>query len=60
MPDWTDKNLYSWNDPSILQRLDKPQPTYTTNIRSIEELLERDRQREKDGFPRKIRVGRLV
>jgi len=35
----------------------------TTNIHavgSIGELLERDKQREKDGFPRKIRIGRLV
>lgn len=31
-----------------------------TALRSIDELLERDRQREEDGFPRKIRVGRLV
>ena len=31
-----------------------------SQIRSIDELLERDKQREKDGFPRKIRVGRLI
>jgi len=30
------------------------------NISSMDELLDRDRQREKDGFPRKIRVGRLI
>lgn len=30
------------------------------NISSIDELLERDNQREKDGFPRKINVGRLI
>ncbi len=29
-------------------------------LRSIDDLLERDRHREKDGFPRKIRVGRLI
>lgn len=29
-------------------------------LSSIDELLERDRQREKDGFPRKIRIGRLL
>jgi uncharacterized sporulation protein YeaH/YhbH (DUF444 family) len=32
----------------------------TANIRSIDELLERDKQREEDGFPRKISVGRLI
>ncbi|MFA5516274.1 MAG: DUF444 family protein [Desulfuromonadales bacterium] len=53
-------SLYDWHDQSILQRLEKPQATYTTSIRSIDELLERDRQREKDGFPRKIRVGKLI
>jgi hypothetical protein len=37
-----------------------PQSTYITCLRSIDELLERDKQREKDGFPRKIRVGRLI
>lgn len=28
--------------------------------KSLDELLERDRRREEDGFPRKIRVGKLV
>jgi len=34
--------------------------TYNVTLHSIDELLERDKQREKDGFPRKINVGRLV
>jgi hypothetical protein len=34
--------------------------SHTLGIRSLEELLERDRQREKDGFARKIRIGRLI
>jgi uncharacterized sporulation protein YeaH/YhbH (DUF444 family) len=34
--------------------------TYRTDIGSIDDLLEWDKQREKDGFPRKIRVGRMV
>ncbi len=53
-------SLYGWDDSSVLQKLEKPHSTYTTSIRSIDELLERDRQREKDGFPRKIRVGKLI
>ncbi len=53
-------SLYGWDDFSVLMRLERPQSPYTTNIRSIDELLERDRQREIDGFPRKIRVGKLV
>ena len=43
-----------------LQDMPALQTAYTTSLRSIDELLERDKQREKDGFPRKIRVGRLV
>ena len=51
-------NIYEFNDVSML--LGPPSSSYTTCIGSIDELLERDKQREKDGFPRKIRVGRLV
>ncbi len=53
-------SLYVWNDFSLLQKIEKKHVPYTTSIRSIDELLERDRLREKDGFPRKIRVGRLI
>ena len=36
------------------------QRTYSVTLHSIDELLERDKQREKDGFPKKINVGRLI
>ncbi len=55
------KSLYEYND---FVQLSKMQMTkgggYTASIRSVDELLERDKQREKDGFPRKIRVGKLI
>ena len=54
------RNLYEHNDFSALQAIPAFQSTYVSRIRSIDELLERDKKREKDGFPRKIRVGRLV
>jgi len=53
-------NLYAANDLSMLQAMSAPRASYTTHIRTLDELLERDRQREKDGFPRKIQVGRLI
>ena len=53
-------NFYEHNDFSALQAIPAFQSTYVSRIRSIDELLERDKKREKDGFPRKIRVGRLV
>jgi uncharacterized sporulation protein YeaH/YhbH (DUF444 family) len=54
------KNIYAYNDLSALQAISAIQSTYNTSLRSIDELLERDKIREKDGFPRKIRVGRLI
>jgi len=38
----------------------RPQQTAIHSLNSIEELLDRDAKREKDGFPRKIHIGRLV
>ncbi|MBN1931030.1 MAG: DUF444 family protein [Desulfobacterales bacterium] len=48
------------SDLFALQSMMTPQANYYAGIRSIDELLERDKQREKDGFPRKIRVSRFI
>ncbi len=54
-------DLYGVSDLVTLQ-LDSVMPRhyYIHTIGSVEDLLQRDAQREKDGFPRKIRVGRLI
>jgi uncharacterized sporulation protein YeaH/YhbH (DUF444 family) len=52
--------FYGSSDLAALQDASPQKGTYTMGIRSLEELLERDRQREKDGFPRKIRIGRMI
>jgi uncharacterized sporulation protein YeaH/YhbH (DUF444 family) len=52
--------LYDYHDPMTLQHMSQPASTYAMHIRSIDELLEKDLQREKDGFPRKIRVGKMI
>ncbi len=53
--------VYDYHDLVVLQDFPEVQQgTYTTRLRSMDELLERDKQREEDGFPRKIRVGKLV
>jgi len=52
--------VYAFNDLSSLQAMPPPRSPYLTCLYSIDELLERDKQREEDGFPKKIRVGRLV
>ena len=53
-------NLYAHHDLMMLQAMTPPRGSYVSHIRSIDELLEKDRQREKDGFPRKIRVGKMI
>jgi hypothetical protein len=54
------QNIYNYQDLSFLQGLTALQSTHNTSLRSIDDLLERDKQREEDGFPRKINVGRLI
>jgi len=54
------RDIYEQNDLSRLQSTPPPRSTYVHSLSSIDELLERDNRREKDGFPRKIRIGRLV
>ena len=53
-------NLYDYHDLMVLQDTGPARGGYVSHIRSIDELLEKDRQREKDGFPRKIRVGKMI
>ncbi len=51
---------YAFADLTFIQAMGIPEGTYTARIGSLDELMERDASREKDGFPRKIRIGRLV
>lgn len=53
-------SVYDLHDLMVLQSIPSPSVPSTTCLRSLDELLRRDRQREKDGFPRKIRIGRLI
>jgi len=51
-------DLYGMNDFSTLQDIRLLATTF--NVRTLDQLIERDRLREEDGFPRKIRIGRMV
>ena len=53
-------SIYEYHDLNVLQAFTALQSTYNISLKSIDELLERDRQREQDGFPKKINVGRLI
>ncbi len=55
-----DRNPYGVSDMAVFGQEVPPHASYTSRIRSIDELLEKDRLREKDGFPRKIRMGRMI
>ena len=53
-------SIYGYHDLMVLQDMPPLQTCVANHLRSIDELLDRDKLREKDGFPRKIRVGRLI
>jgi len=59
LPDGSE-GIYDHHDLSELQDIPRPVSTYTTCLRSIDDLLDQDKQREEDGFPKKIRVGRMI
>lgn len=54
------RSLYEHCDLNLVQLAAMPKSNYIHSLYSIDELLDRDNKREKDGFPRKIRIGRLV
>ena len=53
-------SVYTHHDLFSLQELGIPQSSYALRLQSLDELLDRDQKRENDGFPKKIRVGRLI
>ena len=51
---------YAFGDLNFIQAMGTAHGTYTARIGSLDDLMERDKKREEDGFPRKIRIGKLV
>lgn len=51
-------NFYNQFDLEQFQAMSVPERG--TYLKSLDELLEQDKQREKDGFPRRIRLGKFV
>ena len=52
--------LYGHTDMAVLQGVGPATPAPHMSFATIDELLERDKKREEDGFPRKVRIGRLI
>jgi uncharacterized protein len=48
-----------WTDMYAFQKMNPTPPPYLA-LQTLDDLLKRDEQREKDGFPKKIRVGKVV
>ncbi|MDR2549480.1 MAG: DUF444 family protein [Desulfobulbus sp.] len=54
------RSFYSYADPELFAQ-GLPSPVLSlVAAQSLDHLLQRDLQREQDGFPRKIRIGKLV
>ena len=54
------ESIYGLGDMVSLQGASMHGSNYVYSLSAIDDLLERDKMREKDGFPRKIRIGKLV
>lgn len=54
------RHMYTYNDAELLHDASPPRLMALTTVQSLDYLLEKDKQREEDGFPRKIRVGKMV
>ena len=53
-------NLYDRNDFNMLLQRTVPRTHQIFSLKSLDDLLEKDKQREKDGFPKKIRIGKIL
>ncbi len=49
------KRMHEYDDRIFL-----PNPDPTLRIQTLDELLDRDEQRQKDGFPKKVILGRIA
>jgi len=52
--------LYAYHDADAWSLTPVIKPAALAPTRSLDDLMARDKQREKDGFPRKIRLGKVV
>ncbi|HDQ15712.1 MAG TPA: hypothetical protein ENN45_01480, partial [Bacteroidetes bacterium] len=54
-------SLYLCNDVSYFLQFDVFNlETLVSSLKTLEELIEKDKQREKDGFPKRIKIGKIV
>lgn len=51
--------IYDYGDLNFIQQLSVRKPGEYVSLQTLDELLERDKRREADGFPRRIRIGKI-
>ncbi len=54
------KLFYDFNDLEVINNFSIPKKPKFLAMQTLDDLLEKDKLREKDGFPRKIRLGKLM
>ncbi len=54
------KGIYDYADLEMFQGIRPPEIQPVASLQTLDELLERDKIREKDGFPRRIKLGKIV
>lgn len=54
------EGIYSKTDMDVLPGYFRPNRDFISSLKTLDELLEKDKQREEDGFPRRIRIGKLI
>ncbi|MFH2143970.1 MAG: DUF444 family protein [Bacteroidota bacterium] len=52
--------IYNSSDLEILQNIKPEENPLISALKTLDELIDHDKRREADGFPRKIRLGKLV
>jgi uncharacterized protein len=55
----TENKIYTLTDWDVLPGF-SPLPNFTSALQTLEELIDRDKKREEDGFPRRIRLGKMT
>jgi uncharacterized protein len=54
------KGIYDLTDFQIFLRPVNQRESEASALQTLDELLQRDKQREEDGFPRRIRIGKFI
>jgi len=54
------QGFYDKSDLQVLQNYSPPELSAFSALKTLDELLEQDKQREADGFTRRIRLGKLI